>query len=460
MISSSKKVADVVIIGSGVIGCSISLELCRAGFRVLNVDKEGQAGAGSTSYSSGICRMMYSIRDSVMFAWEGMTYYENWADHVKLPSDEPLATLKMSGALIFRAAESKKYLNNVMKAYDTVPGLDYEEWSLNKIQDTYPMLDLTEFGPPVRIDNERFGESVSNRNVESGVWFPRTGYVSDPQLAARNLQSAAIATGQSEFIFNREVISVNRTSSRVSGVTLDDGSILEAPVVVNVAGPHSSHVTRMAFPDPKENDMNIHTHALRQEVSYVPAPKTWKKNEFNAVLPVCSDVDLGIYYRPDVGEKILIGTTEPECDVNHLIKPENPDDVKPGGFLSSLTDQWTNQVYRAALRMPTMPLPDSTSTQGIVACYDVTPDWTPIYDKTSLPGYYMAIGTSGNQFKNAGVAGRLMREIIEITENGDVDLDKHPLQFKLNRIPGGGVVNTSSFSRRRDVLDTSASVLG
>ena len=41
-----EKAADVVIIGSGVIGCSIALELSRAGFKVMNVDKEGQSGAG------------------------------------------------------------------------------------------------------------------------------------------------------------------------------------------------------------------------------------------------------------------------------------------------------------------------------------------------------------------------------------------------------------------------------
>jgi hypothetical protein len=43
----------------------------------------------------------------------------------------------------------------------------------------------------------------------------------------------------------------------------------------------------------------------------------------------------------------------------------------------------------------------------------VTEDWVPIYDKSALPGYYMAIGTSGNQFKNAGVAARLVSEMIE-----------------------------------------------
>eukprot|EP00929_Paragymnodinium_shiwhaense_P069044 TRINITY_DN34835_c0_g1_i2.p2 TRINITY_DN34835_c0_g1~~TRINITY_DN34835_c0_g1_i2.p2 ORF type:complete len:110 (+),score=21.79 TRINITY_DN34835_c0_g1_i2:140-469(+) len=109
--------------------------------------------------------------------------------------------------------------------------------------------------------------------------------------------------------------------------------------------------------------------------------------------------------------------------------------------------------------MPTIPLPDSANTQGCVACYDVTEDWVPIYDKSALPGFYMAIGTSGNQFKNAGIVGRLMKEIIEATEGG-ADLDKEPLQLQLKRIPGGGIVNAGTFSRKRSLLQTSSSVLG
>lgn len=42
----------------------------------------------------------------------------------------------------------------------------------------------------------------------------------------------------------------------------------------------------------------------------------------------------------------------------------------------------------------------------------MTEDWTPIYDKSALDGYYMAIGTSGNQFKNAAAAGVLMSQIV------------------------------------------------
>lgn len=46
--------------------------------------------------------------------------------------------------------------------------------------------------------------------------------------------------------------------------------------------------------------------------------------------------------------------------------------VYPGNELASLTDQWTNQVYRLALRIPTLPLPEAGNVQGCAACYDVT----------------------------------------------------------------------------------------
>ena len=42
---------DAVIIGSGVMGCSIAFELAKRGWRTLNVDKLADAGAGSTSNS-------------------------------------------------------------------------------------------------------------------------------------------------------------------------------------------------------------------------------------------------------------------------------------------------------------------------------------------------------------------------------------------------------------------------
>eukprot|EP00928_Gymnodinium_smaydae_P031593 TRINITY_DN23145_c0_g1_i1.p1 TRINITY_DN23145_c0_g1~~TRINITY_DN23145_c0_g1_i1.p1 ORF type:complete len:485 (-),score=53.66 TRINITY_DN23145_c0_g1_i1:187-1617(-) len=446
---------DAVIIGAGVIGNALATELSRSGRRTLNIDKLPGSGHGSTGYSSGVLRMMYSLPDSVKFAWEGYTYFERWAEHIGVQDEAGLAEMRRCGALILRNASSQTYLNKVVAAYDAV-GLEYEEWDAMRIEQALKF-DLTAYGPPRRIDDDRFGEPNGQR-IEGGVHFPLAGYVSDPQLAARNLQTAAEATGQADFAFASEVTAVLRDGGRVKGVRLADGTQVHAPVVVNVAGPHSKHINSLAFPDPTENDMRVTTRPMRQEVAYVQPPPEVDWNDGGEGM-ICSDLDAGVYFRPEVGGKILLGSVEPECDASSHVYPEDPESVYPGRDDSSLTDQWTNQVYRLALRMPTMPLPDSANTQGCVACYDVTEDWVPIYDKSALPGYYMAVGTSGNQFKCAGPAGRLMREIIEATEAGQ-DVDSNPLQFQLKRIPGGGTISSATFSRRRSVLETSNSVLG
>jgi sarcosine oxidase subunit beta len=366
-----------------------------------------------------------------------------------------MAYLRKCGALVVQSPESELFLSRVLNSYDQI-GLEYEWWDASKIEERLKF-DMTSYGPPKRIDDDTFGDP-NEVPLTSGVYFPLAGYVSDPMLATCNLQAAAQATGKADFAFNKTVTSILRSGGRASGVRFTDGSEVHAPVVINVGGPHSSHITDIAFPDPSENDMKWTTRAMRQEVSYIDSPPEVNWGDGGSGM-IVTDLGNGVYFRPEVGGKILAGSVEPSCDEPYHDFPKDPEEVYPGNEGSGLTEQWTNQVYRTALRMPTLPLPDSTNVQGCVACYDVTEDWTPIYDKSALPGYYMAIGTSGNQFKNAGVAGRLMREIIEANEGGR-DTDADPLQFELKRIPGGGMLNAATFSRLRPQLATSGSVLG
>jgi glycine/D-amino acid oxidase-like deaminating enzyme len=68
------------------------------------------------------------------------------------------------------------------------------------------------------------------------------------------------------------------------------------------------------------------------------------------------------------------------------------------------------QATRAARRFPELGVPGKSV--GIAGVYDVTADWTPIYDRTERDGFFVAIGTSGNQFKNAPVVGRIMSAVI------------------------------------------------
>ena len=62
---------DVVIIGAGVIGAATAMELTRKGVRTISVDQMPSAGMGTTSFSSAISRMHYSVLDGVKMSWEG-----------------------------------------------------------------------------------------------------------------------------------------------------------------------------------------------------------------------------------------------------------------------------------------------------------------------------------------------------------------------------------------------------
>ena len=97
---------------------------------------------------------------------------------------------------------------------------------------------------------------------------------------------------------------------------------------------------------------------------------------------------------------------------------------------------------------------DTERPSGIAGVYDVTDDWIPVYDCTSLAGYYVAIGTSGNQFKNAPVVGHFMAELIDRVEHGH-DHDADPVQVPC-AYNDGLVLDGGFYSRLREINPNSS----
>ena len=153
---------------------------------------------------------------------------------------------------------------------------------------------------------------------------------------------------------------------------------------------------------------------------------------------------LPIYFRPEVGNHILVGSGDPVCDIREFVDPDDYD-------RSIDADQYEAQVLRANRRLPGIGMPHER--KGIVDLYDVSDDWIPIYDRTDLDGFYVAIGTSGNQYKNAGSAGQMMGDLIEAVENGH-DHDADPLVVK-GRYSGVDL-DIGFFSRNREINPNSS----
>ena len=430
---------DAIIIGTGVIGTATAFEMAKAGWKTLSLDRNAQIGHGSTAGSCAIIRMHYSTFDGTAFAWEGYHYWRDWGEYLGLGADALLATFKECGCMVMRT-EANGFLDKHL-ANSRDLGIPVEEWDAAQVEQRLSIYALDSFAPPKRIDDPAFGKPNGGR-IDGALYWPNGGYVTDPALSSQNMADAARQHGAA-FRLGVDVVEILQENGRVKGVKLASGEEIHAPVVVNVAGPGSAHINGLAG---VLADMTIETRPLRQEVAHVPAPEGF---DFDSLGMVVSDSDIACYVRPEHGNNILIGSEDPECDPH--MWTENDRD-----YIGDFTEQWNNQVMRYGQRVPSLGIP--SQARGVVDLYDASTDWIPIYDKSALGGYYMACGTSGNQYKNAPIAGKMMAALIDYCEGG-ADHDSTPLHFRLPYI--GRDIDVGFYSRRRPINDESSfSVLG
>ena len=430
------RTADAIIVGAGVIGSSVAFELAKRGYKTLNIDKLPTSGYGSTSNSCAIVRAHYSTWDGVAMAYEGFFYWDDWDDYIGVKDDRGMIKYMKTGSILFKL-EGEDHSSKCLKLFKEI-GVEHEIWDLEKLKEMIPIYSHDQYDGTTRPDEDDHFWDKTGKKIEGAVYTPGSGYVSDPQLTSHNLQVAAEANG-GDFIFNSEITEIRQQNGKLEGVTLKTGEQIDSPIVVNVAGPHSFVINRMAD---VERDMNIKTRALRHEVHHVPSPEGYdfEKDGFHT-----SDGDNGIYFRPETGNTILIGSEDPLCDPKEWISD-------PDNYNQQVTEsQWKAQVYRCAKRIPQLKIPSRTS--GVVDLYDVSDDWLPIYDKSALKGFYMAIGSSGNQFKNAPVAGHCMAELIDACENGQ-DHDTNPVKVKT--VYTGLELNMGFYSRNREINPNSS----
>ncbi|PID40944.1 MAG: FAD-dependent oxidoreductase [Proteobacteria bacterium] len=433
-----EKKYDAIIIGAGIIGCCTAFELSKLGYKTLNIDKESTAGIGSTGNSCGNIRFYYSTRDGVALAYESAWYWHNWREYLGVDDERGIAPFHNTGSIFIKSRVID--WPKIKKNFEEV-GVKFEEWDVDKLKKKVPIGDFHSFYPPKRYDDPHFNDEPTE-HLDGACFTPESGYVGDPTLATQNVEAAAKNVGAT-FLYNQTVTGIRQENNKVKGVTLADGTEIDADIVVNVSGPHSFKVTEMAG----QTDNNlIKTKALRHEVHVVPPPEGFKPLEDGYHT---NDADIGAYYRPEAGNMILTGSVDPECDPKEFVDPDN--------YNQEVTEeQWKAQVYRLARRIPDMPIPNKTA--GIVDLYDVSDDWLPIYDKSDLDGYYQAIGTSGNQFKTAPVVGAMMAALIKKVEEG-YDHDAKPMAYKLPHL--GVTIATSVFHRKRKINpDSSFSVIG
>ncbi len=144
---------DAVIIGAGVIGTATAFELCKRGYKTLNIDKLPSAGYGPTSNSCAIVRAHYSSFDGVAMAYEGFFYWKKWAEYLEAPDESGLAKYMMAGTVLLESATG--HHDKVLPHYDRL-GVPYEVWDTATLEQKVPIFDVHEFWPPSRPEDDDF----------------------------------------------------------------------------------------------------------------------------------------------------------------------------------------------------------------------------------------------------------------------------------------------------------------
>jgi sarcosine oxidase subunit beta len=401
-----RRTADAIVIGAGILGTSIGLELARLGLRVVVVDRNGEVGEGSTRSSTAIIRSFYGTKPAIALAFEGRKVFECWSDHLGL--ERPGARLEPVGCALLLPSEQSQA--------DAVAAL------------------MRSVGVPVETLSGREAQGLipGMRGGKTRVLFePGAGFVTNPTVATRDVRTAAEAAG-ARFVLGERVTEVRscfpgRNGARhVTSVITASGLRIDAPVVVNAAGPHSAQVNFLA-----RAPLPLLTAPLAQRIIR-------GKVEGTEGLPVIADLPSGHYVRFD-RSRFKLGTLGPRDDCDWLADPDGRKRV-PKSFL-------VERRHAFHRRHPDMRWHEAKVR---TALYDVTVlDWYPILDRTDLGGYYVAIGTSGSWFKGGPTIGWLMAQLIAAVESGR-DHDREPLRLTLPR--SGLAFDLGFFSRNRRAI--------
>jgi sarcosine oxidase subunit beta len=373
----------------------------------------------------------------VAMAHESACIWADWSSYLG-PIDDDLAIFHRPGMLFIPPCVDD-VVRGIVAEMKRV-GIEVSLLAADEVAERFPFLDTASQYPPRTVHDPDFFEPTADR-IDGAVFEEDAGYVVSPGLATQNLRRAGEREGV-RFQLNCEVLGIHSLDR--GGFQLElTGDALESDVVVNVSGPHSARVDRLAGVE-----LALETRPLRREVHALANPLY--SGESGSRVPIVGDLNGGIYFRPESGGRdLIVGTTDPECDDPEWL--DDPDDYETG----------TTEIYRQrhCLRlMKRFPQVRLGPARGIASLYDVTVrDWYPIVDRTELPGYYVCVGTSGSSFKTAPVLGRLMAEIVDACEGGR-DTDAEPIQLDLPR--AGLTVDTRFLSRLRGEIRTTGTVIG
>ena len=353
--------ADAVVIGAGILGASVAHFLTKLGFGDVVLLDKGAVCSGSTQYSAANVRQHYSNEVGIRLAVRAVEMFSNDEEELGGPSG-----FVRCGYMVMAPHGEEQAIRDVVPLQRSL-GVQTEILEPGEVAARYPAIDVD-------------GVALACLETTSGY--------ADPVLTTRSLVESArrrwlrLAEG-------RAVTGIARSNGKVTGVETTAGDI-EAPVVVNAAGPWGDRVSRMA-------GIECRLTFSREHEAQVELPA-----DFGEV-PVTSDAVQRFYFRPHGPGRLLVGEGWPK-----EVEPDDPETYDAGTDREHV-ERMLEKLYA---RVPGLR-DRARYVTGYSGIYDITDDWYPIVGaEPGLEGYYAAFGGSGHCFKLGPPIGEALADVI------------------------------------------------
>ncbi len=376
-----------VVVGGGLIGLSISRALTERGLTDVLVLERGLLASGGTGKSSGIVRAHYGVPSIAAMAWRSLPVFEALGAEVGF---------RQVGYTVVVGEENAGPLKDNTAMHQGL-GIEVDLVDPEQVAALWPMMNVDD--------------------VALGAYEPRGGFADATQLALHFGQRARAHGARVRQ--NAPVARIVTSQSRVTGVELADGEVVEADLVVVAAGWWSARLLA-------DLGVDFPVEAYRSELLVVdtgaPLPD----------LPVVSDLVSLQYCRLEGSGQFLVGNSDHADFGRKLVDPDHYSNHASDASLEAYAEKLLH-------RFPGFPDPSVTHTYAGV--YDVPPDWNPVIGPVGdVDGLVLAAGFAGHGFKISPAVGDLVADLV--LEGDSTDPDVPASDFRLSRFAEGDLLTS------------------
>ena len=352
----TRRTAEAVIIGAGIMGCAIAHALAERGMTDVVVLERDQIGRGATADAAGGVRQQFSTETNIRLATESVRVWESFPQ--RFGQD---ISLRQQGYLFLLSDPAEEPVFRANVALQQSLGVP-SRWVSPE--------EIATLNPYVVLDD-----------IYGGTFCPEDGWC-DTYGATIGFAQAARALGV-QIEEETAVTGITVAGERVVGVQSAAGTV-SAPVVIVTAGPQTRGVGAMAGVD-----LSVDPY---RRMSFITEP-------FAALpqsLPMTIDFASGLYFHPE-SRGFLFGMGNRE---------------EPSSVDKTVDEAWmVTNVEALVARAPAFE--EAGILRGWAGFYEMTPDDNPLLGWTGGPeGLAVAAGFSGHGFMQGPAIGRCMAELI------------------------------------------------